>query len=412
MLFKTLIPLFSKQRCQHIFLKEKLISLDAIIPLTLEVYQSNNIKSVYYTIDTQLASVIKDNIVLDDIVNLTGVLVLLGKAFSSNKVLSRVYGLLLITILAFRLLIKKENVIHFGFLNDWPLKFLFYCAPSRVFIAERTPYYSDFVNKIAIKNGYGLDDTSESLKKKCNHVAANSVISFTGRYGLLKCPSISSKFIYKNSRFNGYWKYFLEDNSYKYLSEEFISHGLDSNSKIVSYIVGHVGCPTRYDDTSFDRNLAIYETLVELSKISKKFPIAIKMHIHADTNIMNAIIKKVNEKTNHRLRYFYTKLHPLVLAERSVFAIANNISTTFYDFYFKGVQTIEYGFHDKSMMEIRATEELDESVSFFVNLDQNELENSINNAIERYTEFGNNPIAIKKKRDQKIEVDLLFKALL
>ncbi len=180
----------------------------------------------------------------------------------------------------------------------------------------------------------------------------------------------------------------------------------------MAYIVGHVGCPTRYDDTSFDRNLAIYETLVELSKISKKFPIAIKMHIHADINIMNAIIKKVNEKTNNGLRYFYTKLHPLVLAERSVFAISNNISTTFYDFYFKGVQTIEYGFHDKSMMEIRATEKLDESVSFFVNLDQNELENSINNAIDKYKESGNKPIAIKEERDQQTELDSLVKALL
>ena len=117
MLFKNLNFLFQRRKCQHIFLKAKLISLDAVAPLTLEVYQRNNIKSIYYTTDTQLASVIKDNLVLNDVVNLTGVLVLIGKAFSSNKIVSRVHGLVLIMLLAIRLLINKEKVIHFGFLN-------------------------------------------------------------------------------------------------------------------------------------------------------------------------------------------------------------------------------------------------------------------------------------------------------
>ncbi|WPE17743.1 hypothetical protein [Candidatus Thioglobus autotrophicus] len=412
MLFKNLKHLFCKGKCQHIFLKDKLISLDAVAPLTLEIYQRKGVRSIYYTFDTQLKTVIEDNIVLRDVINITGKLLVLGRAFSNNKTIYRVYGGLLITLLAIRLLVKKEKIIHFGYLNDWPFKFLYYCAPNRVFIAERTSYHSDFVSRIAIKNGYGSVETKESLKKKCNHIAAHSVISFTGHFGFLKCSNIDNKFIYKNSRYNAYWKCFLEDNSQRYIAEEFILHGLESNSKIVTYIVGHVGCPTRYDDTSFDRNLAIYETLVELSKISKKLPIAIKMHIHADINIMNAIIKKVNEKTNNGLRYFYTKLHPLVLAERSVFAISNNISTTFYDFYFKGVQTIEYGFHDKSMMEIRATEKLDESVSFFVNLDQNELENSINNAINKYKESENKPVVIKEETGQQTELDSLIKALL
>ncbi len=173
MLFKNLIYLFCKHRCQHVFLKHKLISLDAISPLTLEVYQRERIKSVYYTSDPQLAVVIEDNIVLRDVINLTGKLLVLGRAFSNNKTISRVYGGLLIAILAIRLLVKKEKIVHFGYLNDWPLKILYYCAPNRVFIAERTPYHSDFVSRVAIKNGYGSVETKESLKKKFNHVSAH-----------------------------------------------------------------------------------------------------------------------------------------------------------------------------------------------------------------------------------------------
>ena len=79
----------------HILLKNKLIALDVILPLLLEVKSKKNISFNIITFDEELVQTLESNVVLKKIVADIGNLTYVGRYSSGNKFYSKILSSLI-----------------------------------------------------------------------------------------------------------------------------------------------------------------------------------------------------------------------------------------------------------------------------------------------------------------------------
>ena len=144
---------------------------------------------------------------------------------------------------------------------------------------------------------------------------------------------------------------------------------------------------------------ALEDTIKVLSRCIKNEVIILKPHVITDVEIVENILKKYKN-----IKYIITNLHPMVLASKTKFAIANYYSTTLSDFKSLGVKTIEYtDYCDKALVLTNNGSLRPDKVDYFINKNTDKLEEIIK-------------ILLKKPANKKPEVkeenpNKLFSAL-
>jgi len=338
----------------YIFLNNKIISLDTIVPLILEVKKRNNlIKINFITFDFTTHQFIKKNKLLYKVVNEIGNMVCLGREKNSNyftknflskyhyKRLNIIIHILKILPyfikLIYNLIFFNVIFIHFRALNTFPLNLLYYLNSNNtvLFSADSSGYsYKAYNADIAIHEKVIDTNITSALTPK-----GKKVVSFSNYWPLLKHPSLktSKKYIIKSSHSRKYWIDYLKNNFENMFKED---NNIDIKNNYCLLLLGHIG--TEVSGAKFLKYKNSWTTIIEdiLDIIHEEWPdltILVKPHIITDMTLLNNILsKRKNTKT------VITYLHPALVSVKSKFSIASYYTTAFQSIHDIGGITIEY----------------------------------------------------------------------
>jgi hypothetical protein len=329
-----------------VFLKNKLISLDSILPLALEMNQCCNYK--FYFIIWQYESyksVVKDNIVMRDMALSIGQIVCPSRP-NKSTLNNKINKFVMLANVLFKLFSKKSYVFHFGGLDEKPMMLLTkLIKKNKIARCESSisgRYTKDFQQ--GLESGLRIDEktiyqhrsSQEILDKyrgaKYPMNKSGILIGFDPDWNWFKYPDANSckKLVFDvNNDAKNYYN-FISKNSDHYLTQEKLID-LEGNKTII-IILGHYG-----DGGSEYRNKLLSDALVVLRDLNLN--IVMKPHIFCDMDLVKSIVKDSKCVDS---KIYYTKLHPKVLKKVSFAGLFVNNSTVRCDYKLAGFPFIQY----------------------------------------------------------------------
>jgi len=329
-----------------VFVRNKLITLDTVLPLLLEMKDKHNISSEIVVFDKLAHDSIDKNIVLRDVVNYIGCELFITKGIKI-KILRRMYILLSLVRLTVGC-IRGNKIIHFGHLNRWPLKFLALLFNKNTYQMQGSAY------------GFNYSGINRSIKKlkKPSPVGKNIIICAKD----IKQTSFDNVGIEKNkyrfveTRTRRSWVEYINSKSEYYFSN--YHPDVDISNGAIVFILGAID--------GYERKYKLFHSTIEaLSHIAGPVPILLKPHAYTEMDTVKKAIAGLNS-------FHITYLHPSVLATRAQVFLSNNFSNTLADAHSYGVKTIEYAHYDSDELEITDGGSTDpQFVDYFINNDNN-----------------------------------------
>ena len=298
-----------------VFVKNKLITIDTVIPILIEMKDKYNITSEIVVFDNLAHEAINNNIVLKDAIKYVGNELFITKG-EKNKILRRLNVFISLSRL-FVNFICGAKILHFGLLSSWPFAFFAHLFSKRVYQLQPVSY--DFRYSVIMRrNG-----------KAFVYPIGKNIVIFGKESGKHYYRSVLNKrkvFYFGETRTRPHWVKYIRDRG-DYYFNLFHSNINFSNGSIV-YILGAIDLYQHKKDL-------FYKTIHSLSLINHKIPILLKPHAYTEIETVQSAISKYKNM-------YLTFLHPSVLSTRSVVFICNNFSNTLADAHSFGVTTIEY----------------------------------------------------------------------
>ncbi len=340
-----------KSKLIVVFLKNKLISIDSILPLALEINKCCGYR--FYFIIWQYESyrsVIEDNIVMRDMAQSIGKIVCPSdpnRSIISNKI-KKIS--IIINVLS-KLFFKRSYVIHFDALDYFPLLLLAkLIKKNRIARCESAitgRYVDNLQNNERIFNRGVLQERSPkgflSRYEISKYPDNNSgiLIGFDSEWNWFKHPDATfcKKLVFDEGKNANRYTRFISKNIDHYLSQENLI-SLDKNNTII-LILGHYG--NNETDNNY-RNKLLYEALIVLRRL--ELNVIIKPHIFCDMHLVKSIIKDSKCKGSN---IYFTKIHPQVLQKVAFTSIFVNNSSIRCEYKFTGFPVIQYngGMYDR-----------------------------------------------------------------
>ena len=336
-----------KGKTFFVFLENKIISLDSIIPFALELNSKCGAKFTFLVFDKVTNNaIIEDNDTLYDAIKSVGRLEYIYGANDRSKIkkISRlIYRFILIS---FQVNFKGGYILDFGGLNVTPLVYTRYLYPSKRRILSESSssgrtlhkdiiYKGGVVTKILQNIYHYRTDNMDCFKDKDKYFPLNAsiLLGFHKSWNFFKHKDAAKtkQILFSNSRNSPA----LTKNYNTYINSEL--RILNSNSKfIISIVIGRL----KYDNdlTKLHRN-AFKHTLISLAKYSRDFPVFIKPKIYDDMIKLKKLIDEVDQE--YSLNYILTKSHPLVLSKRSIMSVFVSETSVISDFYISGVPIVQ-----------------------------------------------------------------------
>ena len=345
-----------------VFVKNKLISIDSIAPILLELKENHNISSTVVVFDQLAHEAIKANVVLRDLTNFVGRELFVSQ--DRNKVV-RIFSIFVSMLgLLFKLIIGHK-IVHFGALNAFPLRYIFFFNRKNIFFSQQDSFRHSWTKYNQI--------LGHLINSKVTPTIGNNIIAFNDMMdGLNEFNRSKNVFFFGETRTRKIWLDYCINNSKYYLNKYHADIDF-SRGCIVFILTTFEGLDGRYINSKTGILKLFYETIEILSSFN--IPILLKPHVHTDLDIVNKAI--INNKNMH-----VTFIHPTILALKSKCFIANLNSTTFADAHSLGVPTIEYTDYPIHVLEATNKKSLSyEYVDNFINNDQVLLKESIKNAL-------------------------------
>jgi hypothetical protein len=330
-----------------IFLNNKLISCDTILPVAMEVHARTKRRVHFFTTDHRTFDAIRDNVVLWDGIHRIGRLVLLGSR-SKNPVmrfLNKLRGLSILAPLAIAAKLGRARLLHFRALNQWPLNLLARFAPEAVFFCESDSYgENELMQRIAEVSAPRQRDTALPV--------GGALVAFQPKWVWLENPADRTmpRYVLGPTRTRKIWIDYIRDVSDAFHGGLFASAGEPDHAETLVFMLGYLGKLDYMRDAQTTQRL-LGETLQILANESGGRPILLKPHVITDMSIVMPIVEALRRQG---ARIFIANLHPSVLATRARAFIANYYSTTLADAFSLGVPTIEYTDYSVKALEVTA----------------------------------------------------------
>ena len=344
----------------YIFLSNKLISVDTILPLAFELKNKSKDKNIFFfTADKKTYKDIKKNYVIYDGINKIGQLDYIGREKKSfvYTLLHRIKYITFFLKIAYFLITNNAYVIHFSLFNFWPWRALYYFKKKNIFLSEKT-----WMSKREF-NFSNIGGRREKTKFSPLKPIAGQIIIYNKGSSYLQDKRIKNiPIIFQDKTTNlESWLKYIENNSKKYLQNEFKK----KLSKTVYCIMLGTFTPLVYLKSKNSVRECFIDTLETLSKIQYNCTILIKPHVISDPLIYEEIISKYPQ-----LDIRITYLHPAILATISNIIISNYYSTTLSTAKSFGVPTLEYTEYSKEALELtKGVSVRPEFVDYFINRD-------------------------------------------
>jgi len=332
-----------------VFLKNKLISFDSILPLAMEINKCCGYKFYFIIWEYEsYRSVVEDNVALRDMALSVGSIVCPSK-INSGIISDKINKVIFIAKVLLKISLKKFYILHFNALDEYPLALL-----TKVINKDKIARCESSVdvtmtlaedmdinckNTITASTLQERSSGEESHKHMlCEYPVNNSgiLIGFDSNWNWFKHPDANSckKLVFSSGRNAKEYRAFISKNCDYYLRQEGLLN-LDKNKTIV-LILGHYGYGGKGTGWSV-RNKLLYEALVVLKDLECN--IIIKPHIYCDMDLVKSIIK--DSKCDNR-KIYYTKIHPQIIQQAAIAGLFVNNSTVRCNYIAIGFPVIQY----------------------------------------------------------------------
>jgi hypothetical protein len=348
-----------------IFLKNKLISADAVTPLIMELRRRlPSLKAEFVILDKSTEAGLRKNMVLWEAMSSVGRITVLARHGRSwrGHILHRFKIIPALLRYSMLLLLRRAVLFHFGQIGASPLRFLSKFAGKNDLFVDAA-----FANITELQNGF---DEIVRPREVASHVFhAPRVLAFNSgskAYREARARSAST-FLMGPPHLMLAWNEYIAQNAARYLNVEL--EGMPHADKpIVAFMLGYLGHLDFMRDS--DALLGLFEeTLDVLLLACPETPILIKPHVITDMKVINGILER---KANPLLKISY--LHPSVLLNRAAFFIANYYSTTLSTASALGCPTVEYTDYSNAALALsRGGSMRPDSVSHFIPRDKRRL---------------------------------------
>ena len=375
-----------------VFLNDKLISLDTILPIIFILKNINkNIKISYYVFNIETFDLIKKNIILMEAINKTGSLYYFHTKSSNNiirfiKKINSAKMLLIILIFSF---IRKSTYIHFKALNKWPFKILY------IMNKKRTLYWSSS-SLMKPKTLNLLDDLTYNVRKKRirsplddKYSSATAYVSANKNWEPLKFVKNKNIYIYKNLNENNSWINFLLNTPNNLFNNKFNHNlyviigggGFGGESGIIPYIV--------------DLDKGLWKVLDDIiSTIDKVDNSLIYYKPHPN---INDELKNYMEERYKNYNIIFGNLHPVTLCQYAKCFLVTHWSNTLNIPHKLGIPTIEYtNYNEDALKSTNFNSPVPDTVTHFIQNDKDKL-------LKILKTINNSDVKLKIPKEKKLK---------
>lgn len=360
-----------------VFLNNKLISCDTILPLAMEVHQRTKKPVKFVTLNEPTYQAITENVVLWNAIHEIGSLSLLGSSKKSltQKIKNRIHALSVLTPQMLKASIGSTKFIHFRALNRKPLRPLAAVAGSSAFFCESSSYgETQEMRQVVELQGNVSPDTHAPT--------TGSIVAFQPGWRWLSDPRTKHlpKYVFGATRQRKVWLDYIRrvsDAHHHALLDNL--HNARHDETIV-YMLGYLG-PLPYLRSENTTVSLMTETLTSLAKVADGRAIVIKPHVITDRTLLDQAVHDVRQQYPSIV---VSSLHPMVLAARAQFFISNYYSTTLSDAWSVGVPTIEYTHYSDAALSVTNGHSMRrEHISHFIQRDPVALDECMRNLLNR-----------------------------
>jgi|SaaInlStandDraft_6_1057023.scaffolds.fasta_scaffold23899_2 hypothetical protein len=348
----------------HVFLNDKLISADIIIPLLFDIkskHKSANIKFYIPSYKGNGMEALKRNVVLYDSMCKLGEYIVYGRKSSSKflKVFHRIWLVKFIVKILLSLVLQKSYVFHFGAIDKYPLRVFYLFNKNRTFFFSQWPFqYPE--NLFLVNNHY--------KKRKENFVvpAASKYISYVDNNtqpDKNRFIGVENTIIKCNPHKSTPWLEYLMANNSKWMN----LYNLDFEpNKYITYTLRHFNSEAALTNPDSDLAYLLNETLSIIDDSFSSKTILLKPHSFTDIEHLKDILK--NFKNNN---YIIVELHPLLLSFISKVFVSNFFSILYNDASIFNTPVIEYTRYSEEALGITDGESIyPEYTTYFINNDR------------------------------------------
>jgi hypothetical protein len=364
-----------------VFLGNKLISCDSIVPVMMELHARTGERSLLVTTDRGTYNSIRANIVLNDAINGIGSLLFLGRNGPDirESIRYRLFALNWLIRTAMRALMGRHVFVHFRALAEWPLRILYLANPSRTFWFEADNFgESELMLKVGMLVRARLRGR-DSIERPV-YRSAGKLVAFQPNWSRLKeeHPDVP-RYVIGPSRTRAFWISHLVAESDRYFRDAFAAAKIAPSDRIIAVMLGWLGEFPQLRKSSQSAIELLEETLSVLASEHRGLPIFLKPHVFTDMKIVRSMLSNYPDTP-----FMISYLHPGVLATRATFFICNHYTTTLADASSLGVPTIEYTAYSDEVLEITSNGSMrPEFVTHFINEDTDRLRLTVRSILDQ-----------------------------
>ena len=336
----------------HVILRNKIIGIDSILPLCMEMHGKCGCTFNFISLDSSTYKyIMKDNVVLIDAINYIGKIDLVSTSKYKSKYISKLSFILYFIKVIFKVTVRDNYIMHSGHLHLKPLAWIrFLFKRSNVIFVERESYISEarFIHSdmnIFYAGRMTYDEISESsidIHSNPPLLYANTLIGYDKEWVYFKHAKANKlkKIVLKDIRKNKYWIEFLYKNADKYIKNE-TPYGDFESSNILVFIATRV---TRTSDRDLINEFA--GALKALSKYMHIFPLFIKLHTFSDIEFINELLD-ISLGRENRDRYVITSIHPTILSSKSIVSVFASEGTLMREFSGLNIPVVDLQMHEE-----------------------------------------------------------------
>jgi hypothetical protein len=358
-----------------VIVKDKLMSVDTVIPILIELKENYGISSTVM-VDGELAHRgINENIVLRDAIDYVGLELFFGSS-SPYRFLRKLNKIKWLIFITWKLIIGTK-ILHFGIFTVFPFSFI-----GKFFLKNLYFLQSD-----SFKHSYSKFDEVVNKNPCTISPIGNNIVAFNNGMRHLKILNDSQKvFMFGATRVRKSWINYIGKRSEYYVQK--YHNNVDFSKGCIILILSYFGRMPAQRIPNDSISIVFKKTIEVLNKEKGDLPVLLKPHVFTDLDIVN---KEIYDKDDFHITY----LHPTVLASKAKVFICNTYSTTMADAYSLGVRTVEYSDYSSDVLQISGGKSLGyEYIDKFINNDKNKFKKNIKSILSTKS-FGINSRIIK-----------------
>tara|TARA_Y200000002_G_scaffold382339_1_gene399054 strand:- start:974 stop:2134 length:1161 start_codon:yes stop_codon:yes gene_type:complete len=345
----------------NVFINNKLISCDSILPLTLHLKKKYPTVTVtYYALNLKTYLLIKKNVNLYNLLIFHANLQLMGwKNF--NKYLVKILKIIHIFYIIFNSIINKVANIHFKALSPFPYNLIYLFNKKNTYLFQSSTWgvnkniaFSDIVFK------------NRDLRDMPAIKSFNTLVAFDKSWHQIKKSKIKNLYIINSTRFLESWQSFIKNEANNELKRQ--PKWFRKNRKYIIFVLGALDNTIATNDKSISGEMLLNKTL---EIIIKETNYHILMKPHPITNMKT--LKKILHKKNNR-RLHIVDNHLAILSQISNIVIGNYFSLSMPDAWVNGAKVIEFTKYNPKILKFCNHKSVcPDYVDVFINDDINKL---------------------------------------